>query len=123
MKRRPAKSRTPSKYPVVDGVMTMPDGKEICHMDTSAGRREYKERTRAMCIRQGFRDAITGENMETWQATFDHEAGRTVGKQDDRIEIDGEWHNAALLYATNTRKGSKRYSWVNGSYVPSKRGL
>jgi hypothetical protein len=109
--------RTPSKYPIVDGVQTMPDGKEIC-ADTVAGRKKYKERTRAMVIRQGFRDPISGKPLQFWEATFDHQFGRTVGKRDDRIVVDGEWWNAALSLESNTLKGSKRYSWQNGEYKP-----
>lgn len=114
--------RTPSKYPVVNGVMTYPDGREVCQMNTAAGKREYKERTRKMCIRQGFLDAITGQHMHTWEATFDHQAGRTVGKRDDRIIVDGEWHNAALGLQSNMQKGSRRYHWQDGKYVPVSAG-
>jgi hypothetical protein len=50
--------------------------------------------------------------------TFDHEAGRGAGKQDDRIEVAGLWQNAAVHEICNSLKGSKRYKWVNGVYKP-----
>jgi hypothetical protein len=51
---------------------------------------------------------------------MDHQGGRGSGGgiRDDRTVVDGEWHNAAVHGICNTRKGSKRYSWLNGKYVP-----
>jgi hypothetical protein len=112
-----------AKNTVVNGVMTFPCGREVCLLETMAGRREYKERTRAMAMRQKFVSPISGDLMNAWDATFDHQDGRGAGgaHRDDRIEIDGEWHNAALTLKDNTEKGSRRYHWVNGSYIPVER--
>jgi hypothetical protein len=51
---------------------------------------------------------------------MDHQDGRGHGGgiRDDRTIVNGEWHNAAVHGICNTRKGSKRYRWVNGKYVP-----
>lgn len=120
IKRRRKHPRPGTKYPVVNGVMTYPDGREVCQ-DTMAGRREYRSRTRQMLMRQRGVDAITGEPMDTWEATFDHEAGRGHGggHRDDRIGSDDDWHNAALSEASNSKKGSRRYKWVGGKYIPA----
>jgi len=55
-------------------------------------------------------------------AEFDHQNGRGSGggHRDDRIAIDGLFYNAALCHDCNTEKGSKRYEWRDGKYVPSK---
>lgn len=114
--------RTPSKYPIVNGVMTYPDGRERCLMGTVSGAKEYERRRLAMERRQGYVDPISLEWLVN--PTFDHQDGRGAGgsRRDDRIEIDGKWHNAALNANTNGRKGSKRYEWRDGLYVPSKAG-
>lgn len=77
-----------------------------------------------MVMRQRGLDAITGEFLDTWAATFDHQSGRgsNSSHRDDRIEVDGEWRNAALSLASNTLKGSKRYEWRGGKYLPVERG-
>lgn len=54
--------------------------------------------------------------MYPCDTTFDHQVPRI--DQDDRIEVDGNWHNAAVHLRCNTKKGSKRYHWLNGKYVP-----
>lgn len=112
-------SRTPSKHPVVAGVMTCPDGRERCLVQTAAGNREYKARTDAMQKRQSGHCALCPWYLGV---QFDHQDGRGSGggHRDDRIEIDGEWYNAALCLGCNTEKGSRRYHWRDGKYVPSK---
>lgn len=94
-------------------VKVYPDGREVC---TAAGYREYMSRRDAMAVRQNGRCALCGDYM--FFQTFDHERSRGGGKRDDRIEVDGKWQNAAVHFECNTRKGSKRYAWVNGKYVP-----
>lgn len=113
-----------SKYPIVDGVMTYPDGREECMMKTLAGRMEYDRRRNAMAVRQLFKSAIGGADLRIWGAQFDHQNGRGANgsNRDDRIEVDGEWFNAALTPNDNMAKGSKRYHWQNGLYVPCKAG-
>ena len=80
----------------------------------------YRTRTYEMEVRQGFKCAIctriSGSSMQ-----FDHQDGRGHGggNRDDRIVDDqGNWLNAALCAACNTLKGSKRYHWKNGAYIP-----
>lgn len=109
-----------SKYPIINGVMTYPDGREVCQKKSSVGRREYARRRLIMEHRQGHVDPISNEWLT--DPTFDHQDGRGSGgsRRDDRIKIDGIWHNAALNMDTNTRKGSKRYHWRDGKYVPAK---
>lgn len=110
MKRSPIKNRTPT-------VKTFLCGREVCQ-PTAAGRREYKSRTDAMQKRQGGRCALCPWYLGM---TFDHQDGRGSGggHRDDRIEIDGKWHNAALCIQCNGLKGSRRYHWIDGIYIPS----
>jgi hypothetical protein len=95
------------------------DGREVCN-DTAAGKRDYTGRTVEMWERQDGKCAICGHWIELRYATFDHEEPRGMGggSRDDRTVVNGEWHNAAAHGICNTRKGSKRYRWVNGKYVP-----
>jgi hypothetical protein len=115
-----AKAKREAKSPVV--VKVMAGGLEVCQRNPM-GLAEYKRRTLEMAERQGGRCAICGFTFDGWlgQPTFDHEAGRCVGKRDDRIEINGEWRNAALHQACNGHKGSKSYSWASGLYLPVKK--
>lgn len=98
----------------------LPDGREVCNLQTAEGGRIYKRRTYEMEVRQGFRCAIcertAGSSME-----FDHQDGRGMNgsNRDDRIvDENGKWLNAALCHDCNTIKGSKRYYWLNRKYVP-----
>lgn len=104
-------------------IKTFRDGREVCQAN-AAGRREYRERKRIMVLRQNFRCGACSIDIETFTAQFDHQDGRGSGggHRDDRIEIDGKWHNAALCSDCNTRKGSVRYHWKDNVYVPSKAG-
>ena len=81
------------------------------------GRAEYFRRLGDMVERQGGICALCPSDDGAY---FDHEAGRgsSGAKRDDRIEVDGHWQNAALCYNCNALKGSKRYHWVDGKYVP-----
>lgn len=101
------------------GVRTYLDGREVTD-NSGRGKGEYKRRTEAMRERQGGRCAIGGDWLDYGEGQFDHEAGRGSGggHRDDRIEIDGEWVNAAVCGACNGAKGSRRYSWQNGLYLP-----
>jgi len=96
------------------------NGRQVC-TDTAAGKREYKARTTEMWLRQEGICPITGRWVDENVAQFDHEAGRGSGggHRDDRIlNEDGEWQNAAVSPEGNTLKGSKRYQWVDGKYLP-----
>lgn len=90
------------------------------NLETTEGLRMYKDRLYEMEVRQGFRCAIcertAGSRME-----FDHQAGRGMngGHRSDEICDDkGNWINAALCHECNSRKGSKRYTWINKKYLP-----
>lgn len=100
-------------------IRKMKDGREVC-LDTLVGRGEYRDRMLAMADRQDWLCAICGRAMAGWTLTFDHQAGRGLGggHRDDRIEVDGNWQNAALHGACNIGKGSKRYEWRDGKYQP-----
>lgn len=93
------------------------DSREVCQ-GNAAGRREYKRRTLAMSARQDNLCAFCG----TWMRdpSFDHADGRGHGGgfRDDRIEIDGEWSNAAMHISCNGLKASRRYHWQSGKYIP-----
>lgn len=109
--------RAPAKYPSVNGVTTYPDGSQWCDLRNCKGLIEYKHRTAQMYFRQDCVCAICGEWMDVTAATFDHEAGRGANRQDDRIEVDGQWINAALCLPCNGLKGSRKYHWQDGKYV------
>jgi hypothetical protein len=89
--------------------------REVCQ-GNAAGKREYKARTERMQKRQGGHCALCQWYLGL---EFDHQSGRGsgAGHRDDRIVVDGHWHNAALCRSCNSEKGSKRYQWVNGKYV------
>lgn len=100
------------------------DGREVCNLRSSAGKVEYKARIVKMCDRQNQRCALCPFLMLIGDETFEHEEGRGMNgaHRDDRIEVDGEWKNAAVHYGCNGRKGSKRYHWLEGNYVPIVKG-
>lgn len=103
-------------------VKIYPDGREVCDCRTRKGCLEYHSRTAAMERRQHYLCAICGVGRKWF--TFDHQNGRGMGGaiRDDRIEINGEWFNAALCVSCQSLKGSRRYHWIkeNGQmkYVP-----
>lgn len=105
--------RSPMQYP--DGI----GGREVCDRTTAEGNRRYEDRRYQMEVRQYFHCAIC-ERIAGSRMDFDHEQSRGGGKQDDRIEVDGKWKNAALCRRCNTEKGSKRYHWLGNppKYVP-----
>lgn len=107
--------------PKPDPWITYPDGRQEC-LETAAGKREYRWRTEVMWQRQGEMCAM-GHPMRVEEASFDHEAGRGHGggHRDDRIEVDGQWKNAAVCVVHNGLKGSKRYKWQEGNYLPTKK--
>lgn len=93
-------------------VRTMKDGREVCQQQTKAGADEYKLRRMIMRHRQKCLCALCGLWMSEEETTFDHERGRGGGKRDDRIEIDGKWHNAAVHWLCNGDKGSRKVAYV-----------
>lgn len=110
--RKRLRRKTPAvMYP--EGV----GGREVCS-PTAAGRKEYKRRTEDLERRQKHRCAIC--LLVFMRMQLDHQDGRGHGggHRDDRIVINGEWHNAALCDFCNKNKASRRYRWKNGKYVP-----
>ena len=101
-------------------VKVFPDGREVCNLKVKAGKQEYYQRTITMLIDQMMRCAICHRPLDIIWAYFDHEAGRGSGggHRDDRIEVDGHKQNAAVCRRCNSEKGSKRYHWVDGVYIP-----
>lgn len=93
-------------------VRTMKDGREICQQQAKAGADEYRLRRMLMRDRQHCLCALCGLWMTEELTTFDHERGRGGGKRDDRILIDGRWHNAAVHFACNSDKGSRQIPYV-----------
>lgn len=92
------------------------------NLKSKEGRKIYADRTFQMASRQRFRCAICQHVQLGMQ--FDHEAGRGSGgghRTDAITDAEGNWINAALCYNCNLWKGSKRYKWVNGQYLPTKR--
>lgn len=101
-------------------VRVYPDGREVCDRMTKEGRKIYRFRTLEMRSRQGNRCPLCPYLLFEMDATFDHQEGRGMdgSTRDDRIECEGEWINAAVHYSCNGRKGSRRFHWVDGRYVP-----
>lgn len=102
------------------GVVIFDDDREVCERSTIAGRREYINRREAMRQRQNCRCPMCNCYLCEDEARFEHQDGRGMGggHRDDRIERDGEWFNAALCETCNSEKGSQRYCWMDGNYVP-----
>lgn len=93
--------------------------REVCNMETRKGREIYAERTAQMASRQRFRCAICKHLQLGMQ--FDHESGRGSGgghRTDAILDAEGNWINAALCHICNQLKGSKRYKWQSGKYLP-----
>lgn len=104
-----------------EAVRTLPDGREVCNLRFSKGKQTYSDRTYRMGERQGHLCAMCREPFTHYRiATFDHEDGRGMNgsHRDDRIEVDGQWKNAALCIPCQGIKGSKRYGWQDDKYVP-----
>lgn len=104
---------------LLESVKIHRDGREVCSK-TALGKFLYQGRCDAMALRQNYKCAICGKWMRPEEWTFDHQDGRGSGggHRDDRIEIDGKRYNAALCWDCNGEKGSKRYEWVDGKFVP-----
>lgn len=103
---------------VHEPVRTMPDGRDICDLNISAGRVEYKRRTEEMRMRQYGICCLEGHapmcpgGLRKEDATFEHENGRGGGKRDDRTQLaDGRWINGAAHMACNYWKGSVRIDY------------
>ena len=111
---KPSQVRKPQ-----EAVKVHPDGRQVCNLKTVAGKDEYDSRRYQMVRRQRFLCAICG--LLKIFLFFDHEAGRghNAAHRDDRLlHEDGRWKNAALCATCNSLKGSKRYHWCDGKYIP-----
>lgn len=109
----------PKKAP--DPWTTHRDGRQVCH-DSAAGKREYRWRTELMWQRQGETCAIGNHFITVEEATFDHQDGRGHGgghRTDAINDAEGNWINAAVCNHCNILKGSRRFTWVNGKYLPT----
>lgn len=99
----------------------MPDGREICDLNTSAGRAEYKCKVERMRLRQYGICCLEGHapmcpgGLRKEDATFEHENGRGGGKRDDReILPDGTWINGAAHAVCNAWKASRYIAYNDG---------
>lgn len=112
-----------SPPPLREVFKTMPDGREIIPNGfttkgySPAALREYKRRVKemwerqgGMCCLDGFFDECPGRLLLK-EATFEHEHGRTGGKRDDRIVVDGIWKNGAAHLLCNSWKGSRHIDY------------
>lgn len=112
--------------PIIDGVMTYLDAdglvlREVC-AETAAGKREYERRLGVLVLRQLGRCAICLKYMQ--KPVFDHASGRgfSGSHRGDRCwDEDGNPKNASLCDPCNGLKGSRRYEWKDGAYVPVER--
>jgi hypothetical protein len=101
------------------GVKVMPDGREICNQYTDTGRKAYRKRTEEGRQRQGGRCCLEGYcpgcpgYLSAEYATLEHENGRGMGggHRDDRMVINGRWHNGAAHFMCNNWKGSRRIDY------------
>lgn len=89
------------------------------NLKTAEGKRLYEARTYEMSLAQGCLCAICRQLM--LEPTFDHALGRGHGggHRDDRaFDEAGNQVNAAVCVKCNGIKGSKRYAWIGGLYLP-----
>lgn len=123
---KPGDMKTTPKW-----IEVMPDGREILNKGTLAGRKEYRDRTMRMVERQHSRCCLEGHIPECpgylkhRDATFEHEDGRSGGRQDDRIELpDGRWINGAAHWICNQLKGSRRipYNDAHNAEISAAKG-
>lgn len=91
-----------------EAIKIMPDGREICDLETMRGRVAYHGRIEQMVIRQEYHCCNCRNPIVMKTATFEHENGRGGGKRDDRIEINGKPVNGASHLKCNSERGSKR---------------
>lgn len=111
-----------AKKPFQEAFITYPNGREVCFTVGSVkqslkGRKEYRRRIRAMWERQNGICCLFGiapdcpGSLALEEATFEHEAGRSAGRRDDRIEVDGKCINGAAHLRCNNWKGSGRIKY------------
>lgn len=118
--RAKAKRKPTRTYMIAGGVRTYPDGREEC-IATVEGKQEYDRRRDEMAKRQRGICPCCYRPLGN-DVTFDHQAGRTSGRKDERLWTpDGSaWMNAAVHLGCNGKMGSVRHHWTAGNtaYVP-----
>ncbi len=93
----------------------MPDGREIC-LQNDAGRAEYKarkmrawQRQHGLCSLVGIAPNCPGP-LSLIECEFEHAAGRTAGRRDDRIfDESGQPINSVCHKACNRYKASQHF--------------
>jgi hypothetical protein len=109
--------------PTAIAVQVRPDGREVCDLNTSAGRAEYRRRVRHMADLQGNICCLFGHSpvchprglLTGYTVTFEHERGRGGGKRDDRTSLpDGTRVNGAAHMLCNNWKGSRFIDYNRG---------
>jgi hypothetical protein len=117
------------KEPVIIRYAKDGSGREQINLLTKQGMDLYIERKKQMWLRQSKKCCLFGyfsqcagalrEGRVAFEQTvFEHEAGRTAGKRDDRIEkmVDGKLKriNGASCGFCNLAKGSRRINYNDG---------
>ena len=100
-----------------EAVKVFRDGREKCNLLCKAGRDEYErrkdvmhKRQKGICCLYGHVSICPGP-LRRSDAAFEHEAGRTSGHRDDRIEVNGKPQNGVAHPECNSFKGSRRISY------------
>ena len=108
-----------------NGIWTYPDGREICDLRSPQGRKAYRDRIKQagerqgwICCLHGIAPMCTGKMDYQYgkgllAVTLEHESGRGMGgsRRDDRMELDGRWHNGAAHMVCNSWKSSRRIDY------------
>jgi hypothetical protein len=125
---KPSQKKKTRKWRDENGVIHLPDSREICDLNCAAGRRSYAERKEKMLERQGRKCCLglsgcTGMvRLSKYDMQFEHEDGKGFngGHRDDRILVPVEqpggtiklkWQNGVSCPWCNSRKGSKRIAY------------
>lgn len=120
-----------------NGIWTYPDGREICDLRSPQGRKAYRDRIKQAGERQGWicclhgiapmctgkMDYQYGEGLLA--VTLEHESGRGMGgsRRDDRMELDGRWHNGAAHMVCNQWKSSRRINYNEALQARAEKAL
>ena len=111
MRRTPAFPKPRVRHSVA--VRVYRDGREVCNLQTKAGRSEYRFRIEQMLLRKKHLCCLCHKPLRLEEATFEHQDGRGMGggHRDDRIEVDGKPINGAAHGWCNSAKGSRRMNY------------
>jgi hypothetical protein len=119
-----------TKRQPVDAVAVRPDGREVCDLNTSAGRLAYKRKVRDMADRQSGICCLFGHSpvchprglLLGYTVTFEHEQGRGGGKRDDRIEKPDP-ENPGKVIRINGAAHMTCNSWKGSRFIDYNRGF